>query len=158
MGDGGEMGEQRTNTKKTLLNLLIAVTILAAVIFLLLLLPAFVETTMPNDSYMIKITGLSDLAVNGTATVMIPVPANAEGELVIFESSSVLQPAGWRTAIRETPYGKMIAFTTTEDYAQDISRPTGEFETKEEPRLLVPVLATPDNVSVAEFARSSGGT
>jgi len=152
------MGEQRTNTKKTLLNLLIAVTILAAVIFLLLLLPAFVETTMPNDSYMIKITGLSDLAVNGTATVMIPVPANAEGELVIFESSSVLQPAGWRTAIRETPYGKMIAFTTTEDYAQDISRPTGEFETKEAPRLLVPVLATPDNVSVAEFARSSGGT
>ena len=149
------MDEKHTNTKKTLL---IAVTILAAVIFLLLLLPAFVETTMPNDSYMIKITGLSDLAVNGTATVMIPVPANAEGELVIFESSSVLQPAGWRTAIRETPYGKMIAFTTTEDYAQDISRPTGEFETKEEPRLLVPVLATPDNVSVAEFARSSGGT
>lgn len=158
MGDGGEMGEQRTNTKKTLLNLLIAVTILAAVIFLLLLLPAFVETTMPNDSYMIKITGLSDLAVNGTATVMIPVPANAEGELVIFESSSVLQPAGWRTAIRETPYGKMIAFTTTEDYAQDIFRPTGEFETKEEPRLLVPVLGTPENASVAEFTRGSGGT
>jgi len=158
VGDGGEMGEQRTNTKKTLLNLLIAVTILAAVIFLLLLLPAFVETTMPNDSYMIKITGLSDLAVNGTATVMIPVPANAEGDLVIFESSSVLQPAGWRTAIRETPYGKMIAFTTTEDYAQDIFRPTGEFETKEEPRLLVPVLATPDNASVTEFTRISGGT
>lgn len=158
MGDGGEMGEQRTNTKKTLLNLLIAVTILAAVIFLLLLLPAFVETTMPNDSYMIKITGLSDLAVNGTATVMIPVPANAEGELVIFESSSVLQPAGWRTAIRETPYGKMLAFTTTEDYAQDIFRPTGEFETKEEPRLLVPVLGTPENASVAEFTRGSGGT
>lgn len=158
MGDGGEMGEQRTNTKKTLLNLLIAVTILAAVIFLLLLLPAFVETTMPNDSYMIKITGLSDLAVNGTATVMIPVPANAEGDLVMFESSSVLQPAGWRTAIRETPYGKMIAFTTTEDYAQDIFRPTGEFETKEEPRLLVPVLGTPENASVAEFTRGSGGT
>jgi hypothetical protein len=152
------MGEQRTNTKKTLLNLLIAVTILAAVIFLLLLLPAFVETTMPNDSYMIKITGLSDLAVNGTATVMIPVPANAEGDLVMFESSSVLQPAGWRTAIRETPYGKMIAFTTTEDYAQDIFRPTGEFETKEEPRLLVPVLGTPENASVAEFTRGSGGT
>jgi hypothetical protein len=158
VGDGGEMGEQRTNTKKTLLNLLIAVTILAAVIFLLLLLPAFVETTMPNDSYMIKITGLSDLAVNGTATVMIPVPANAEGDLVMFESSSVLQPAGWRTAIRETPYGKMIAFTTTEDYAQDIFRPTGEFETKEEPRLLVPVLGTPENASVAEFTRGSGGT
>ena len=158
MGDGGEMGEQRTNTKKTLLNLLIAVTILAAVVFLLFLAVGFVETTMPNDSYMIEITGLSGLAVNGTATVMIPVPANAEGELVIFEAFSVLQPAGWRTAIRETPYGKMIAFTTTEDYAQDISRPTGEFETKEEPRLLVPVLATPDNASVAEFTRLSNGT
>lgn len=127
-------------------------------LFLLLLLPAFVETTMPNDSYMIKITGLSDLAVNGTATVMIPVPANAEGELVIFESSSVLQPAGWRTAIRETPYGKMIAFTTTEGYAPDIYVASSEFETKEEPRLLVPVLATPDNASVAEFTRGSGGT
>jgi hypothetical protein len=113
---------------------------------------------MPNDSYMIRITGLSGLAGNGTATVMIPVPANAEGELVMFESSSVLQPAGWRAGIRETQYGKMLAFTTTEDYAQDISIPSGEFETKEEPRLLVPVLATPDNVSIEEFSRTSGGT
>jgi len=155
---GERMDEQRKKIRKTILNLLIAVAILAVVVFLLLLAVGFVETTMPNDSYMIEITGLSGLAVNGTATIMIPVPANAEGKLVMFESSSVLQPAGWRTAIRETEYGKMIAFTTTEDYAQDISRPTGEFETKEEPRLLVPVLATPDNVSVAEFARSSGGT
>jgi len=152
------MDEKYTNTKKTLLNLLIAVTILAAVVLLLFLAVGFVETTMPNDSYEIRITGLSDLAVNGTATVMITVPANAKGELVIFESSSVLQPAGWRTAIRETQYGKMIAFTTTEDYAQDIFRPTGEFETKEEPRLLVPVLGTPENASVAEFTRGSGGT
>ncbi len=150
------MDEKHTNTKKTLL---IVVAILAAVIFLLLLLPAFVETTMPNDSYMIKITGLSDLAVNGTATVMIPVPANAEGELAIPEEALVGgRITGWQATIRETPYGKMLAFTTTEDYAQDISRPTGEFETKEEPRLLVPVLATPDNASVAEFTRSSGGT
>ena len=152
------MAEQNKKTKKTVLNLLIAVAILAGVVFLLFLGPAFVSTTMPNDSYMIRITGLSGLAVNGTATVMIPVPANAEGELVIFEASSVLQPAGWRTAIRETQYGKMLAFTTTEDYAQDISIPSGEFETKEEPRLLVPVLATPDNVSIEEFSRTSGGT
>ncbi len=155
---GERMDEQRKKIRKTILNLLIAVAILAVVVFLLLLAVGFVETTMPNDSYMIEITGLSGLAVNGTATIMIPVPANAEGKLVMFESSSVLQPAGWRTAIRETEYGKMIAFTTTEDYAQDISRPTGEFETKEEPRLLVPVLATPDNASVTEFTRSSGGT
>jgi len=155
---GERMDEQRKKIRKTILNLLIAVAILAVVVFLLLLAVGFVETTMPNDSYMIEITGLSGLAVNGTATIMIPVPANAEGKLVMFESSSVLQPAGWRTAIRETEYGKMIAFTTTEDYAQDISRPTGEFETKEEPRLLVPVLATPDNASVTEFTRRSGGT
>jgi len=155
---GETMDEKHVNTGKTILLVLGAVCFLAVVVFLLLLAPAFVETTMPNDSYLIRITGLSGLAVNGTATVMVPVPANAEGELVMFESSSVLQPAGWRTAIRETPYGKMLAFTTTEDYAQDIFRPTGEFETKEEPRLLVPVLATPDNVSVAGFTRGSGGT
>ena len=141
-----------------MLNLLIAIAILAVVVFLLFLGPAFVSTTMPNDSYLIEITGLSGLAVNGTATVMIPVPANAEGELVIFESSSVRQPAGWWAGIRETPYGKMLAFTTTEGYAQDISIPSGEFETKEEPRLLMPVLATPDNASVAEFTRAMSGT
>jgi hypothetical protein len=107
---------------------------------------------------MIKITGLSALAVNGTATVMIPVPANAEGELVIFEAFSVRQPAGWRTAIRETQYGKMLAFTTAEGYAPDIFVSSSEFEAKEEPRLLVPVLATPDNASVAEFTRLSNGT
>ncbi|HOI14320.1 MAG TPA: hypothetical protein PLG75_10690 [Methanoculleus sp.] len=155
--DGDEMDEKRTNTRKTVLNLLIAVAILAVVIFLLFLAVGFVETTMPNDSYMIEITGLSGLAVNGTATVMIPVPANAEGDLVIFESF-VRQPAGWRAGIRETEYGKMLAFTTTEDYAQDISIPSGEFETKEEPRLLFPVLATPENVSVEEFSRRPGGT
>jgi len=152
------MDEQHKKTRKTVLNLLVAVCILVAVVFLLFLGPAFVETTMPNDSYEIRITGLSGLAVNGTATVMIPVPANAEGELVIFEASGVRQPAGWRAAVRETQYGKMLAFTTTEGYAQDIFIPTGEFETKEEPRLLMPVLATPENASVAEFTRSMSGT
>ncbi|MCE5337930.1 MAG: hypothetical protein LLF90_04500 [Methanomicrobiaceae archaeon] len=152
------MDEQRKKIRKTILNLLIAVGILAVVVVLLFLAVGFVETTLPNDSYLIKITGLSDLAVNGTATVMVPVPANAEGELAIFEASSIRQPAGWRTAIRETQYGKMLAFTTTEGYAQDIFLPTGEFETKEEPRLLVPVLATPDNASVAEFTRAMSGT
>lgn len=151
------MNENHKQNWRTILILLVVLCILVVVIFLLFLGPAFVETTLPNDSYLIRITGLSDLAVNGTATVMIPVPANAEGELVLFESF-VRQPAGWRAGIRETEYGKMLAFTTTEDYAQDIFLPTGEFEKKEEPRLLVPVLATPDNMSVEEFSRTSGGT
>ncbi len=151
------MNENHKQNWRTILILLVVLCILVVVIFLLFLGPAFVETTLPNDSYLIRITSLSDLAVNGTATVMIPVPANAEGELVLFESF-VRQPAGWRAGIRETEYGKMLAFTTTEDYAQDIFLPTGEFEKKEEPRLLVPVLATPDNMSVEEFSRTSGGT
>jgi len=151
------MNENHKQNWRTILILLVVLCILVVVIFLLFLGPAFVETTLPNDSYLIRITGLSDLAVNGTATVMIPVPANTEGELVLFESF-VRQPAGWRAGIRETEYGKMLAFTTTEDYAQDIFLPTGEFETKKEPRLLVPVLATPDNASVEEFSRTSGGT
>lgn len=151
------MNENHKQNWRTILILLVVLCILVVVIFLLFLGPAFVETTLPNDSYLIRITGLSDLAVNGTATVMIPVPANTEGELVLFESF-VRQPAGWRAGIRETEYGKMLAFTTTEGYVQDIFLPTGEFETKEEPRLLVPVLATPDNASVEEFSRTSGGT
>jgi len=156
--NGEKMDGQRTSTKKTLLNLLIAVSILAVVVFLLFLAVGFVETAMPGNSYVIEITGLSGLVVNGTATVMIPIPANAEGKLVMFEASSVRQPAGWQAAIRETQYGKMLAFTTAEDYASDISIPFGESQTEKEPRLLVPVLATPENASVAEFTRISSGT
>ncbi|MDD3932804.1 hypothetical protein [Methanoculleus sp. UBA303] len=127
-------------------------------IFLIFLAVGFVETTTPNNAYIIEITGIGNLDVNGTATVMIPVPANAEGEPVMSEVFSSKQVFGWRTAVRETPYGKMLAFTTTDDYAPSISVPFGEFETKEEPRLLVPVLATPENMSVEEFSRTSGGT
>jgi len=151
------MNENHKQNWRTILILLVVLCILALMIFLIFLAVGFVEIISPNNSYAIEITGLSSLAVNGTATVMIPVPANAEGELVLFESF-VRQPAGWRAGIRETEYGKMLAFTTTEDYAQDIFLPTGEFEKKEEPRLLVPVLATPDNMSVEEFSRTSGGT
>ncbi|MDD4568201.1 MAG: hypothetical protein PHU37_09895 [Methanoculleus chikugoensis] len=147
------MDERRNNTKKTVLNLLIAVAILAVVVFLLFLAVGFVETTMPNNSYIIEITGLSGLAVNGTATVMVPVPAISEERL-----TGGRQPFGWQASVRETPYGKMLAFTTTEGYAPDISVPSGEFETKEEPRLLMPVFATPGNASIAEFTRGSGGT
>jgi len=151
--------QKRRTILGTILILLVAICLLAAVIFLLLLLPAFVETTRPTNSYLIQITGLSDLAVNGTATVMVPVPANAECELAIPEEALVGgRIAGWQATIRETSYGKMLAFTTTEGYAPDIYVSSSEFETKEEPRLLVPVLATPGNVSVEEFSRSSGGT
>ncbi|MFA7562361.1 MAG: hypothetical protein WCY70_02875 [Methanoculleus sp.] len=148
------------NTRKTLLNLLVAVVILVVVVFLLFLGPAFVSTTMPTNSYLIEITGLSGLAVNGTATVMIPVPANAEGVLAISEEVLIgdRRLSGWQTAVRETPYGKMLAFTTTEGYVPDIFIPFSESEKRDEPRLLMPVLATPDNVSVEEFSRGSGGT
>ena len=148
------------NTRKTLLNLLVAVVILVVVIFLLFLGPAFVSTTMPTNSYLIEITGLSGLAVNGTATVMIPVPANAEGVLAISEEVLIgdRHLSGWQTAVLETSYGKMLAFTTTEGYVSDIFIPFSESEKRDEPRLLMPVLATPENVSVEEFSRGSGGT
>ena len=156
------MDEKHQTTRKQVKNLLIALCILAVVvvlmIFLMFLGPAFVSTATPNNAYIIEITGIGSLDVNGTATVMIPVPANAEGEPVMSEVFSSKQVFGWRTAIRETPYGKMLAFTTTDGYGPGISVSSGEFEKKEEPRLLVPVLATPENVSVEEFSRSSGGT
>ncbi|MDD2473840.1 MULTISPECIES: hypothetical protein [unclassified Methanoculleus] len=145
---------------RTILILLVVICLFVVVIFLLLLLPAFVETLLPNNSYVIEITGLSGLAVNGTATVMIPVPANAEGEPALSEGvlAGERQPVGWQAAIRETPYGKMLVFTTVDGYASDISIPFGEAETEKEPRLLVPVLSTPGNASVAEFTRASSGT
>ena len=156
------MDEKHQTTRKQVKNLLIALCILAVVvvlmIFLIFLAVGFVETTTPNNAYIIEITGIGSLAVNGTATVMIPVPANADGVPAMSEEFSSRQAFGWQTSIPETPYGKMLAFTTTDGYGPSISVPFGEFETKEEPRLLVPVLATPDNMSVEEFSRTSGGT
>ena len=154
--------------------------VLAVVVFLFLFSPAFTETILPGNFYAIEITGLPGLAVNGTATVMVPLPANAEGEPVISEE--VLagdRVAGWRAEIRETPYGKMLTFTTTGGYAPDIFvsfeelqtedelqrlplhlRPTNltAWEMKREPRLLIPVLVTLDDVGVEEFTRLSDGT
>jgi hypothetical protein len=173
------MDEKYRKTLRTILVVLIAVCIVIAAAFLLLLAPAFVETTMPVDSYVIEIDGLGSLAVNGTATVMIPIPANADGEPVMPEGALTdrqvggwqaevrempegaltdRQVGGWQAEVRETPYGMMLAFTTTERYAPDILLPSGVRETKEEPRLLAPVLATPGNASVAEFCQLSGGT
>ena len=154
------MNEQRKKIRKAILIGLAAVCILALMIFLIFLAVGFVETTTPNNAYIIEITGIGSLAVNGTATVMVPIPANVDGVPAMSEEvlTSRYQAFGWQTAVRETPCGKMLAFTTTGDYAPGISVSSGEFEKKEEPRLLVPVLATPENVSVEEFSRSSGGT
>jgi len=154
--------------------------VLAVVVFLILFSPAFTETVLPGNSYAIEITGLSGLAVNGTAAVMVPIPANATGEPVIPEEVfSGDRVTGWQASVRETPYGKMLAFTATGEYAPDISvsfevlqteddlrrlplhlRPTNltAWEMKREPRLLVPVLATPDDLGVAEFSLTSSGT
>jgi len=148
---------------------------------ILFLLFTLTGTVLPENSYTVEIAGLSGLAVNGTATVMVPVPANATGALVIpGEVLAGDQVTGWQAAVRETPYGRMLAFTATEDYPPDISlsfevvqtedkqlrrlprhiRPINQtaWEMKREPRLLMPVLATPDTMSVAEFIQGSGGT
>ena len=154
--------------------------VLAVVVFLFLFAPVFAETVPPGNFYAIEITDLPDPAANGTATVMVPVPANTTGKPVIPEEVfSGARVPGWQAEIRETPSGKMLAFTATEGYAPDISisfevlqtedelrrlplhqRPTNltAWEMKREPRLLMPVLATPDDVGVAEFSRLSSGT
>jgi len=153
---------------------------LAMIVFLILLSLVSSETVLPGNFYTIEITDLPSPAANGTAVVMVPIPANAEGEPVIPEGVfSGNRVTGWQTAIRDTPYGKMLAFTTTGEYAPGISvsfevlqteddlrrlplhlRPTNltAWEMKREPRLLVPVLATPDDLGVAEFSLTSSGT
>ena len=157
-----------------------AFTAIFAMIVVLFLLSAFTETVLPGNFYRISITNLPDPATNGTATIMVPIPANATGEPVIPEETfSGARVTAWQAAVRETPYGKMLAFTATGECAPDISvscevmqtedelqrlprhqRPTNltAWEMKREPRLLVPVLATPDDPGVAEFSLTSSGT
>lgn len=47
--------------------------IVIATAFLLPLVPTYVETTIPVDSYVVEIDGLSGCAVNGTATIMVQI-------------------------------------------------------------------------------------
>jgi hypothetical protein len=151
-----------------------------SVVVVLFLLSAFTETVLPGNSYSIEITGLPGPAANGTATVMVPIPANVTGEPVIPEEALVGdRVTGWQAELRETPFGKMLAFTATGECAPDISisfevlqtedelqrlpryqRPTNltAWEMKRELRLLMPVLATPGDVGVAEFIQVSNST
>ncbi|PKL55073.1 MAG: hypothetical protein CVV35_11925, partial [Methanomicrobiales archaeon HGW-Methanomicrobiales-6] len=70
--------------------------VLAVVVFLFLFSPAFTETVLPGNFYQISITDLPGPAVNGTTTVMVPLPANATGEPVIPEGTfSSGRVVGW---------------------------------------------------------------
>jgi len=133
------------------------VCVVMAGVLLLFIAPAFVETTIPNNLYMVKITGPGSLTANGTAMIMLPIPADAEGVPAISEERfSENQPSWWQTSVHETPYGRMLAFTTTNNNLSDISRHFDEFETEGEPRMFTPVLKTPGNVSPAGFSESEG--
>lgn len=147
--------------KRSILAVLVAVCLVIAAARLLLVAPAFVETTLSVNSYVIEVTGLAGLPVDGTATVMVPLPVNVENEQAMREEMFTGgQVEGWDVAVQDTPYGRMLSFTTTERNASDIFAPfgVGEHEMKEKARLLAPVLATPDNTSLAEFCQVSDGT
>lgn len=147
--------------KRNILAVLVAVCLLVVAAGFLLIAPAFVETTLSVNSYVIEVTGLTGLPVDGTATVMVPLPVNMESEQVMSEEVFTEdQVEGWDVAVQDTPYGRMLSFTTTERNASDIFAPfgVGEHEMKEKARLLAPVLATPDNTSLAEFCQMSDGT
>ncbi len=79
-------GDDR-KTGRTALGVLVIAAIVIAGAFLLLLGPALVETTLPSNAYVITITGLSGLTANGTATVMVPIPANPDGVPAIPEET-----------------------------------------------------------------------
>ncbi|WOX56533.1 hypothetical protein [Methanoculleus sp. UBA416] len=107
-------------------------------IIVLSLLFAFTETVPPGNFYAIEITDLPVPAVNGTATVMVPVPANTTGTLVIpDEVLTGNQVSGWQAEIRETPYGRMLAFTAAGEYAPDISVSFEVVQTGDEERAAV---------------------
>ncbi|MBP2147181.1 hypothetical protein J2129_002635 [Methanofollis sp. W23] len=145
---------------RSILALVVTACLVVAAAGLLLIAPAFVETTLSVNSYVIEVTGLSGIPVDGTATIMVPLPVNTDGEQVMSEETFAEgQVEGWNVAVQDTPYGRMLAFTTTERNASDIFAPfgVGEHETKEEPRLLAPVLRTPDNTSLAEYCQVPDG-
>lgn len=124
-------------------------------IVVLFLLSAFTETVLPGNSYTIEITGLPDLAANGTAMVMILIPANVTGEPVIPEGAfSGARVAGWQAAVRETPYGKMLAFTVTEGYAPDIFVSFEVLQAEDESQRL-PLHQRPTNLTMGDEERAA---
>ncbi|MDD3621810.1 MAG: hypothetical protein PHQ81_05350 [Methanofollis sp.] len=90
--------------KRNILAVLVAVCLLVVAAGFLLIAPAFVETTLSVNSYVIEVTGLTGLPVDGTATVMVPLPVNMESEQVMSEEVFTEdQVEGWDVAVQDTP-------------------------------------------------------
>lgn len=143
---------------KLIIILGLSIAIIIAAVWLMVLAVSFVETTIPANSYLVKVSGLAGLEADGPVTVMVPVPAGIDADLAISRSSLESATAdGWNTSVVGTPYGTMLSFTSAGENLNDIFYAAGEFETEEEPRLLMPFVGTPGNLSVSEFCRQLDG-
>ncbi|WAI01831.1 hypothetical protein [Methanogenium organophilum] len=146
----------------------VAVIVSIAVVGLAALLcgPYLVEGAEGNNNYVIRITGMDNTVTDGAATLMVPIPVYLSGEPVFSEANLArvraepgvyrLNP-DWNLSVETTPYGDMLVFRSVSGEVSDIDMILAAFDRESGPRLLMPVVSIPGNVSVETFARNNYG-
>ena len=151
--------------------ILIIAAIVIGVFFLLLFascIPAWlVSGSEGNNNYFITISGLDFVKANGETTIMIPLPVYIDGEPVFTESLLKrvnnepdvyrLNP-DWNLSIENTAYGEMMILRTAKSELSDLDVRLAEFDRKFIPRLLMPVINIPGDLTPEEFSKKESGT
>ncbi|MDD3978068.1 MAG: hypothetical protein PHI15_07955 [Methanomicrobium sp.] len=144
---------------------LVIIGIFAAIIFGGI--PAWlVSSSQGNNNYFITISGLDSVKTTGETTIMIPLPVYIDGESVfsddfikrVNDNPDVyrLNP-DWDLSVEDTAYGEMMVLRTTKSELSDLNIGLAEFDRKFIPRLLMPVINIPGDLSLEEFTKKESG-
>ena len=133
----------------------------------LIFAPALIESNAGNNNYFIKISGLENLTASGETIIMIPLPAYIDGEQVF--SDNLMKRVNdepdvyrlnfdWNLSVENTPYGNMMVLKSSESELSDLNIRLAEFDRKSGPRLLMPVVDVPEDLTLEEFSKKEYGT
>ena len=149
--------------------LIIAIAVVGA--FFLLLYASFIPAWLVsgsegNNNYFIEISGLDSVKATGETIIMVPLPVYIDGEPVFSEGLIKrvndepdvyrLNP-DWNLSIENTSHGNMITLRTSESQLSDLNIILAEFDRKHIPRLLMPVINIPGDLSPDEFSKKESG-
>ena len=164
------MTDKSEKNKFGLKEILFIATVAIVSFFLLLFasyIPAWlVSGSEGNNNYFITISGLDSVKANGETTIMIPLPVYIDGESVfsddfikrVNDNPDVyrLNP-DWDLSVEDTAYGEMMVLRTTKSELSDLNIGLAEFDRKFIPRLLMPVINIPGDLSLEEFTKKESG-
>jgi len=166
------MTDKSEKSKFGLKKTLFIATVIIGGFFLLLFasyIPAWIVSgSVGNNNYLITISGLDSVKANGETTIMIPLPVYIDGESVFTENMQInifydksdpsLTDNDWNISVKNTAYGEMMVLRTSKSELSDLDISIAEFDRKFIPRLFMPVINIPGDLTPEEFTKKEYGT